>query len=257
MCSKAYAFALSLLLLAGCSVLEQRSDCPCLVDLSFEQGFCSDGAAVHVRGLSTGCCFCAEYGPSATSGTITISIPDRREAGIMVCPADFSDYLSDSGLVFPSSLPCPELILFAQRLDTSREHLQLSVKGYKNHCDISVYFVNAFPSNSILELCSSSCGLMADGTPIAGEYRQHLVPDIRGAVLCRLPRQADDSAMLDIVPATGSVRHIALGSLMAQAGYDWSSENLEDISITIDFSSSTARLEYSGWDKEIFLPVAI
>lgn len=241
----------------SCSVIEERTGCPCIVEIDMEDEIWSSGADIIVHGTHGSISY-YHFAAHEMDSSVTIEVTDRDRADVLVCPASLSDHVRDDlGIVLSSGLPCPDMFLFATDLDTSQEHIVVKAVAHKNHCDVNVRFENSFPSSCLLELHSSFCGISLSGRPLEGAYRQHVALSETGMVSCRLPRQADASASLDIIPSSGSVRHIALGSLMQQAGYDWDAEDLEDINLTIDYTTSVIRLECGAWDKEIFIPVVI
>lgn len=233
--------------------------CPCRLELRVDESFPSgEGVDIVVAGVQGSFAFHRLYDAWEASLPVTVDVQDRKGARILVCPGSLARFAGEDGsLVFPSGASCPELPLYTASVDTAPERVSLDVIPHKNQCDITVQFSDSFPSGCILQLSSSFCGLAPGGWPVEGDYRQDVAVGASGKAFCRLPRQGDFSVSLDIITSEGPVRHIALGNMMQQAGYDWTAEDLGDITLEIDYALSLVCMTFDGWEQEIFLPVVI
>lgn len=73
----------------------------------------------------------------------------------------------------------------------------------------------------------------------------------------RVPRQADDSLMIELTDGSTTVDCIKLGQLIARSGFDWSKPSLEDITLDISLSSALVQINVSGWSETIILELTI
>ncbi len=72
-----------------------------------------------------------------------------------------------------------------------------------------------------------------------------------------LPRQKDNSLCLDIISEDDKVRTFALGNYIEDSGYDWSSENLKDITMTIDYARTSIGFRIGAWERYEHFEVVI
>lgn len=259
MYSRILELAALVLILVTCTIIEDRAACPCRVEFRVDDSFKKDeGVDIVVLGTQGQFAFHHHYDAWEASLPVYVDVPDREGADILVCPGSLARFVAEGGsLVFPTWASCPEMPLYTVSVNTMPESISLDVVPHKNHCNVTVRFSDSFPANCVLQLSSSFNGLAPGGRPSEGEYRQNVPLGASGIALCRLPRQGDFSASLDIITPGDVTRHIALGNMMQQAGYDWGAEELGDITLDIDYTLSFAHLKLEGWDKEIFLPVVI
>lgn len=259
MYSKILELLALVLILVTCTIIEDRAACPCRVEFRVDGSFKADeGVDIVVLGTQGQFAFHHHYDAWEASLPVFVDVPDREGADILVCPGFLARFVTEGGsLVFPSGASCPEMPLYSATVSTEPENVTLDVTPHKNHCNITVRFSDSFPANCVLQLSSSVCGMAPGGKPVDGVFRQNVPLGASGVAVCRLPRQKDFSAMLDIITPDDVTRHIALGNMMQQAGYDWSAEELGDITLDIDYTLSNVHLKFAGWDREIFLPVVI
>ena len=75
--------------------------------------------------------------------------------------------------------------------------------------------------------------------------------------MCCVPRQMDDSMMLEIRDDPDVLRSFAVGEFIAESGYDWSRPDLEDIEMEIDYSRTGVTFNVSDWKRTISFDVVI
>ncbi len=63
----------------------------------------------------------------------------------------------------------------------------------------------------------------------------------------RLPRQGDDSLVMEITGENGYTYPYDLGGLIRASGYDWSAEDLDDIMLGVDYVSGNLTVEVIPW----------
>ena len=72
-----------------------------------------------------------------------------------------------------------------------------------------------------------------------------------------VPRQSDDSLRLELSDDTGVIRVLALGEYISASGYDWMAKNLEDLTVSLDYSLTGMTIVVEGWDNEYHFDVVI
>ncbi len=239
----------------SCSVLENRSDCPCDLFLDFNHESCGvfDSLSVYVSSLrKTVTVRRTEY----ASG-LHVTVPRSDSDTLAVYPSLLEPFIHEGCFTLDAGSSCPQLYSFHLCFGAGGDSFRREVTMRRNYCDVDLLFVSDSPEAYVLELRSSFSGLETDGTPSPGLLRTHLAFDSSGRSRFRLLRQGDSSLMLEIISSGGAHRNIALGALLASGGYDWSAADLEDISVTIDCSSAKVTIECDEWSEEVFIPVTV
>ena len=95
------------------------------------------------------------------------------------------------------------------------------------------------------------CGYSPDRSVVEGDFSFTFVPASDGTGSVRVPRQTDDSLILQIRDGNRVLREFALGEYVAESGYDWEAENLSDVEIAIDYANSNITVKVEGW-SDIF-----
>ena len=93
-------------------------------------------------------------------------------------------------------------------------------------------------------------GYGLDGLPSAGDFSCVAYPGDDGGSQALLPRQLDSSLLLEIDDNSSTVKTFAVGEYIAGSGYDWSAENLDDITIVLEYYVTYIKITIQGWDKE-------
>lgn len=62
-----------------------------------------------------------------------------------------------------------------------------------------------------------------------------------------VPRQTDDSLTLEIVTGDGVAKSFAIGNYIASSGYDWTSADLKDICLEIDYARTVISFIIDKW----------
>ena len=99
--------------------------------------------------------------------------------------------------------------------------------------------------------------LSPDGSVLKGDFLVECRPDERGVCSVRLPRQTESSLMLNILDGGASVREFALGEYIAASGFDWSSPDLGDLTIAVDFALTRISLSVDDWNRTFEFNVEI
>lgn len=241
---------LAVSLIAGsCSIKEDRSLCPCRLFLDFS--YVDTIAITEVTVSATASDdfrASAELKATEFMPEYLMEVP-RAEVKLSVYSGLGDAVLSQRGVMIPVGSQCPELYAFIQCVDADCETTRTEVDMHKEHCVMSV----VLNKNDDLEygLCvkSNVCGYDADGNPVAGDFSYSPVREKDGSYIVVLPRQTDSDMMLEIDDGTDVVKSFAIGQYIAAGGYDWMSEDLEDVHVQIDWARTSITLTVKGWDS--------
>ncbi len=255
--------ALSLVL--GCSVKETRELCPCRLELDFSEVDTSVVRRAELVAVADGGFSFSDGLEADAFADVWVEVP-RREVCVGVWSGvdsalaeggDGFDVSAGRGLVIPFGEDCPPVYFHASVVDADCERLREIVLMRKNHCRMTVNVNNVETSDLQVRVTGGVDGYKADGTPSQGEFSSLLYPDVNGEMQVILPRQTDDSLMMEINDGTGVRKSFALGEYVAEAGYDWEAPDLEDITIDIDIAFTHISLVIQGWDTTYEFDVVI
>ncbi len=243
----------------SCSVLENRTDCPCDLFLDFSSPSCESCDALHAVVCGPdGQVECeADVLRSDYPQGLRLSVPHRDKVFVIVYPEELLAYFDAGSCRIRAGELCPELYSYNTVCNTMSDHCEAAVVICKNYSKINVEYVTNSDCDMLMELRCRFAGLDCEGNPLSGEYMAH--EGIKGdaAASFRIPRQGDDSMILTIYSASGSSRNYALGNALARGGYDWTKQDLDDVTVRVDFTLMSVSVCVDSWQEEIFLPVVI
>ena len=242
---------LMLVFLPGCSVLEDRDTCPAqlLLHLPPQEApvLVALESASSERQLDT-------LAPGVVDWSAFIP---RKPLWVRVAvPA--SAYDAIAGVKIPEGADCPEIRLYRREHTSIGELVRDTVVFNKPYCRLEIKVVWAqSPAAYDLTVRGRVAGLDRDGQPVPGVFHYRTRPSAAGSCFVNLPRQLDDSLLLDLTAGADPVRTFALGEYLAEAGYDWTAEDLPDASVTIDFARTTLAISVAGWTRVFQFQVII
>lgn len=232
---------------AACSVKEDRRECPCRLMLDF-------------RGIDTSLVTMLNIYAMSADGIVfsdTVAAEDFSRMYIRDVPHTLmrvSLWGADGGsdrLHIPYGLECPLLYMYSFDADTRAETYFREVNLMKNHCRLSVLFSGREQMPYRLTFRGNVDGYGTDGMPSDGDFACVAYPADTEGLQVVLPRQMDSSLLLDIEDEDTSVlKTFAIGEYLMKGGYDWSAENLEDVTVVLDYYITGINITYKGWDKE-------
>ncbi len=254
--SEVLMFMVSAMLCAGCSVKENRDSCPCRLVLDFSE---VDTSVVEFADLvmtaDGGFVFTDELDSDDFRSGKTVDVP-RGEVNVGVWSGT-EDMLEDGGLVIPEGQDCPPVYFHTSIVEAYAETSYEKVHMRKNYCrmTINLNYMDVEPWK--ITVFGKVNGYLMDGTPSEGDFIYGLSSEENGSNVVLLPRQMDDSLAMDIDDGSGGPKRFALGGYIAESGYDWTTPDLEDITIDIDVAFTGITLVIQGWDKVYKFDIAI
>ena len=237
----------ALLVLAGCSVKEDRSMCPCRLNLDFTEVDTSVISAVKVNVSESGnilddlCLNADEFYPSCFLDV------KRSVLDLSICSGDRGLWQGPSGLRIPYGEDCPPLYLHSSVIDTQMEIADERVYLFKNHCVMTMVLETFDYQNCQLRITGNVNGYDQHGVPSEGPFEY--VPLVEGGVSkVILPRQTDSSLMLEVDDGTDVLKRFALGEYMAAGGYDWTTPDLSNVTVNVNWTVTEITIRLQGWD---------
>jgi hypothetical protein len=235
---------LMLSLLAGCSVLEDRSECPCILDVDL----------TDVAENLTGQDFPIVISAASEAGFRRDTVPlSAFEAGRYLLPVKkwtvdvclvhgAPEGWTEGVMLIAEGFECPPLMMYSERIEAVGETVGIRPVLRKNYCRLEIVFKGAesvWRSNqAVIE--GPVCGYGPAGELLEGPFSVLREPGGDGRCTVNLPRQKDSSLMLKISSEGGRARrYFAIGNYLEEAGYDWAAPDLEDVVIEVDYAVVT------------------
>ena len=246
---------MGLILLAGvslgqaCSVREARMECPGLLSLEFVCPETCDAGSVGLLVTSDkGFVWKDTVDVMMNGGGYSVSVP--QTALHIRAWTGYDVHVTESGLVIPYGQDCPRVHMHDSDIRFTGEYHHEVVTLHKNHCVMMLNTEGDGKLLSVLILRGNVAGYDADGMPLQGSFRFVLEEDEdEGGYMAVLPRQTDASLMLEVDDGKGGYKAFALGQYIVSSGYDWTAEDLEDITVTLDYALTEIRLVIGGWES--------
>lgn len=255
--SEVLAFPFCVLVSLSCSVKEDREVCPCRLVIDMSE---VDTSVVKQAELVVGA-----SGSFLTRDTLiaadfsdgyVVSVPrDDVSVGVYFGADDCVDDTGRLGIDYGSE--CPQVYMHSSHVRAEGEMMVERVQMVKNHCimTIQVEAREVFPFR--LDAKGNIDGYEPGGKPSEGEFLYAMNADDDGVCRLTLPRQADESLVLEVHDDTGTLKTFALGEYVAASGYDWQEENLRDITVSLDYSLTRVAISVAGWREEYVFNVVI
>lgn len=262
----------------GCSVKEDRDLCPCTLVLEFpseDAERLQDGVIVCMRGYSDNdfsLCDTLLAGQTASSGgpdnvsgkwSYSYVVPKGDVDLAVSYSADgLAGKLNSSGrwIEIDEGRPCPSIWTCCEKVSARADRVTVPVRLHKNFCriDIQVRDVDGEEFPFKLRVRGNVNGYGLDGKPARGAFlcdAERSETESSGTAsestgygyAVTVPRQTDDSLTLEIVTGDGVAKSFAIGNYISASGYDWTSADLKDICLEIDYARTVISFTIDKW----------
>lgn len=240
----------------------------CMIGYS-DDGFSLCDTLLTGRAASSG-------GPDTVSGKWSYSyVVPKGDIDLAVAySADgLAGELNSSGIwiEIDEGRPCPSIWTCCEKVSARADRVTVPVRLHKNFCriDIQVRDVDGEEFPFKLRVRGNVNGYGLDGKPARGAFLcdaersetegsgTESDADDSGTALestgsghgyaVTVPRQTDDSLILEIVTDDGVAKSFAIGNYIAASGYDWTSADLKDICLEIDYARTVISFTIDKW----------
>lgn len=242
----------------SCNILEDRGKCPCLITVRTEDVPAgADSVCLYLLRGSTPELKMRLGEDEITQEGYTLRTERRRRdlSAVLWCDTagfrypDFnvsgSVVTGKEGQDFPSVF-MGKAVLYAEH-DTNEALIVM----HKRYARIKVTLLRETPPASV-SIAYGNGGYTLDGLP-SGTPRSYC-PEFsyRNRHLSfsfRVPAQPEGRLDISITGQNGSSTLIRLGEILARKGYDWSSEDLMDIEMTVVGNGAAATIDAEPWTE--------
>ena len=249
----------ALLLFPCCSVKEAREGCPVYVTVLTER-FIQNGFSDGV----------VSFHASDPIDRENINFLSYIGKGFrQACPRDYARAAVLSGLenerIDATSLHVPYgkqaglIWSYGETFSVQADEYRIEAVPHKQYCLVKFLFDDSpkAPSDYPWRFrIKAACNGMDIYTmePLAGDYCCPVGPNAVGEWFGVIPRQKRNDMLLEVfVPYAGSESEgpteyvVDLGKRFEEKGYDWSSEDLADITVKVGFTAAGVSIEVLDW----------
>ena len=245
-----------------------------------------DGVTVCMRGYSDdvfSLCDTLLAGQAASDGSPD-TISDKGSYSYVVPKGDIdlavaysadglAGELNSSGIwiEIDEGRPCPSIWTCCEKVSARADRVTVPVRLHKNFCriDIQVRDVDGEEFPFKLRVRGNVNGYGLDGKPARGAFlcdaersetegsgtesdgddsgTASESTGSRHGYAVTVPRQTDDSLTLEIATDDGVAKSFAIGNYIASSGYDWTSVDLKDICLEIDYARTVISFTIDKW----------
>ena len=245
------------MLCLACSVKEDRENCPCRLML-------------EMNGVDTSVVTYAEVVVTASGGYSlrdTLDVGDFDKAYVVDVPrgdVGVGVYYGAAGSVDDMGCvkidygdECPPVYMQSSNVMAEGESVLEYVSMRKNHCIMTIHVKTEKEFPFRLEVKGCVDGYESGGKPSVGDFMYAMSVHDDGSCRLVLPRQNDDSLLLEVHDGTRSLKSFALGEYVVASGYDWNDDDLKDISISLDYALTKVVIAVEDWEYEHVFDVVI
>ncbi len=243
----------------SCSIKEDRTPCPCWLDIFLPETSSSavnlslwQGSDQLLGGEFDAKSFVPFLEKEVRRGFNRLSAYEKKGA------------LSLSGACISISPGgrCDSVYAYCDVVDCTGEFALDTVIFHKQFATLTLQIINpqevTYPYTMTVKGNVNGMTL-ADLQPTEGEFQYSPLLDQNSLGTCRLPRQKDSSLTIEMFKSDDGtlVDTIPLGYMIERTGYNWHSEDLEDITIKIDFAKAEIIVKVNQWQSEYTYEIEI
>lgn len=239
----------------GC-IKEDRSECPCRLVLDFNEVDTLSVSSVDVLLESDEGFIMSEVVEKQHFSDYMVPVPKTRMLLSVWAGAD--RYMEhDKSVMIPYGEECPRLFLHKSEVEGEGEMVTERIRLRKNHCVLTVQVEDGRDYPFDLMVRGKVDGYGGDMMPTVGDFACKAVPDTLGTCVVVIPRQLDSSLILEVDDGTGHVKNFSIGESIVADGYDWKAEDLDDVTVTLDYALTEVALEIVEWEDESIYDIII
>ena len=241
-------------LLSSCFVKEDRGLCPCWIELDLNN---VKQEQVKLTGWNGSELFAVKVRP--------MEYPDYYETtsprGELYLSAVWPESLlvKEEKISIPKGQQADSVYAYSSRLNTNCETVRDVVRMHKQFATVRLKMqipdgFESYPYRLVIR--GNTAGWdVRDFSGINGQFEYE--PELEGLneFSIRVPRQLDKGLVAELYSVSEMVDEFSLGEIISQAGFDWSAEELADINLEVNFTTSTVLAHISDWLDTIILNV--
>ena len=255
---KRWVLLLLTLCAAACSVKENRTSCQAWCVL-YSNGHVAEGCEgdltcnVATEGESSVERGRMAYESFVQKGDLVLEVPRNEQVYVDVFCGVSQMSLMESVLAIPRGCQCDKIYSGHSTVFIRGEEGEAGLPLNKDYSQISLSVRGDLPGEYpfLFRVLGNVDGFeLPGGKPHKGEFDCMPVADTNNVFHVCVPRQRDDSLVLELIHKTdGSpVIRLDFGEMLKEAGFDWSEADLRDINVVVDVAEAAFTVKVDTWD---------
>ena len=246
---KAISLLAALISAAACSIKEDRSPCPCWLDIDITS--CSGHTEeVTVAGWSQDNLFCEKVAVADYPDAYEATVSRGMVTSTAFCGLDNST-LEGSRIIIPEGSQSDPIRAHSVLVDCTGESARDRVELYRQYATVHLSMKGGDDSSGQYDarVIGDICGIdIVDLSPVAGSFTHLPEKDSDGTWIFRLPRQNEDTRIrAELIRDGVVVDELPLHEWIRQTGYSWLERDLKDIYIGVDYGQGKIAITIQGW----------
>ena len=248
--------ALLCAVVASCTVKEDRGPCPCVLDIYLENsGDFSDKLAVSGWSSNADRLFLDRISPLQYPGSYSKKV-DKGFLHVSAYCGNDAMTLKGDKLTIPEGKQCDPVWAYKSgSIDATGESAEDHIVLHKQYAlvHVKVGVTGRESADVILRAKGRANGFdISSLEPCRGDFSCFASLDSEMNHLICVPRQYDDSLELEVFLDGILTRTVPAGELIANSGYSWDREDLDDIYLSLNLlTPGQASVGVRGWDTEV------
>lgn len=247
----------------SCSVKEDRSPCPCYLNLNVDQMV---QQADYAEGIVT--VMTSDNMLEQTRVNLSdyegigydVAVP-RKTIHSMVAVGHEDLWWNADTLFAATNLEWGPVMLAKETSLCDGDDKFLNMDFHKEYCRVNfmlvgVIDVEEYPFD-IRVKANSNAIRMRDGMPVNGNYTAYASPLNTGMYTVLVPRQKDDGLIVSLLMHSETHNYtsddyvftIELGDLLNKQGYRWDKQDLDDVYLKIDIVRASCSVFVMPWEN--------
>lgn len=245
--------------LTACSVKEDRAACPCYASV-FVNEFLKAGFSGAMLSFSSDRLVyredirLVEY----EDWPYVASLERRTNRASLIAGLEKMHVRGDSLLV-PYGLASDPVWLYSERFFCDGDDYTIKARPHKQYCRLEIVLKGLSAEERTacsFRVKAGFCGIdLYSRRALEGDFCAEAERGLDGSFSLLLPRQGDGGIMLEAScgPQWGEESFmIDVGARLRAAGYDWTLEDLRDVSVTVDYAKAEISLRILDWNPDDF-----
>lgn len=240
----------------ACSVKEDRGPCPCYLQVSFTDPDAS--GEVEILGWDDDRLFRDRVRIEDARPCWTKPVR-KGSLFLSACTGMDGSFPEGRQMRIPPGSQADSLYAWFEEVDATGDLAYAKVSFRKQFATV---FLDIRKPAETVRSCQflvdgNSCGFdLLDFTPVEGVFRFAPIPhDGEEIVTFRIPRQGDTALSVTIRPEGAAPARFPLGEYIDRLGYNWKTEELQDIYVAVDLARAEVDIRVADWEDGTVFPL--
>lgn len=246
---------------ASCSVKENRSECLGQYTLHIPSSPLpvGDSDSLHIQiSPAGGKALIYSFPSDDIPPSISVQIP-QGTATVTAYSGAGGSVGFESGFTISKGSEFPPLFLSRKTPVIVAGHTSDTLSMHKRFSSVCLMLSYDDPENPYrLRITGDTDGYDSALNPHRGGFLVDMDSFSGVKRIFNLPQQTDGSLVLELSdPYSGLFRRFAIGQMIIESGFDWNAPDLEDVVLTLSYSTTQMKMVIQGWGDEYVFDISL